>query len=213
MDQGELLLIAISAIVAVLTGVGVYFAWLKFRQEDSPRHDTPGQTQSQSVIVFPPPAPAVGAARSEDETADEVNQRGGGSGTQRRRTASISSKPKSRKQPPPSTWEELLTETINVPSGTYGWVSFDLERGAEVRGTAGETDDYPFTILVLDESNYSSYRRGEDYACTFEDEDVPVSHVNFVAPESDRFYVVVVTKGKQLQRDVELDLRVKRPAS
>jgi hypothetical protein len=42
----------------------------------------------------------------------------------------------------------------------------------------------------------------------FFDEDVPVSQVRFTVKRSDRFYVVIVTKGKQYDRDIELNLRV-----
>jgi hypothetical protein len=227
-------LVVLTLLLVILALVGVYIAWRHYRlaQRTSEPEATliiPMPSESgKNIDMIPdprdyprdefdrPPRGPISIAPpfpSLNQAAPKVEE----SALSTDRQTSVSPRPKKRKSgsPPPerarARWVDLIDETVTVPAG-YGqhWATrLDLDGGNEIRGTLTEVDDDDFSYLVLDETNYAAFRRGDDFEAVDEAEETSSVRVDFSVGETNRYYLVLYAYGKRNDREVEVSLRVR----
>lgn len=96
----------------------------------------------------------------------------------------------------------------DVVPGRPTKIPLKMKGGDTIDGYIAEVDGYDFNWCIVDEENLIQYLNGEKFYPLEDADDVPASKVSCKIPHDGPWYLLLDIYGKQITREVEVNLRI-----
>jgi hypothetical protein len=109
------------------------------------------------------------------------------------------------------TSEPLFDEILPVEAGNHSATHFELTKGTNVSGFVRETSNQTFDFYSMDRANYATFCETRESAEILEEYDRIALDFQAKIPRNGVWYFVVDAFGKQIEREVQLEIRASAP--